>query len=156
MRNAGHWVAVAVLSACGTGEVERTTTTSPSARSCKPEAPVSITLTARPLAGDRYEIAMAATPTAAVDSLELVLVADDGTFVTTPRATRGATAAGASHSLVATMIAGPRTSVHAIARVPVEGITMSRSSTLALYVEPAPVTRSYVLPDGERAKELRP
>lgn len=45
----------------------------------------------------------------------------------------------------------------AIARVPVEGIDMSRTATVAIGTPaPAPRTRTYALPDGELAREVRP
>ena len=132
----------------------------PVERSCKPEAPVAVTLEARPLGGDRAVLVARATPTAAVADLELALALPAGVTVEDGAARRrfGATAAGAPRALEATVRwTGRRAELAAIARVPVEGVVIARTAELALGPPPPPPrTRTYALPDGERAREVRP
>src|SRR4051812_20566121 len=99
----------------------------PATASCKPEAPVGITVDARPKGGDTYDVVVRATPTRDAASLELQLVLPPGATSTNPRASFGASAAGATRELTATVRAS-RGSLAAVARVPVEGIAMSRTA----------------------------
>jgi hypothetical protein len=163
-------IAVAALCACTAASPDRTlavpieATTAPSPSSCKPEAPIAVTLASRPLQLGRYELTVTATPTKAVDSIELALVLPSGAQIDRPRAWFGPTAARAPRVLVAVVETSSRTTeVSALARVPVVASTneppimMSRSTTIALGdPKPAPRTRVYALPDGDRAKEVRP
>jgi hypothetical protein len=131
----------------------------PSAASCKTEPPVAIALTSRVLEPGRYELTAIATPTKDVGAVELALVLPPGATTDRPaRAAFGATGAGEARTLVAIVDTIDRTSeLSAIARVPIEGIDMSRAATL-IVGDPKPVARvkQYTLPDGERAREVRP
>jgi hypothetical protein len=131
----------------------------PAQASCKPEAPISVALDARALGGDAYAITVRATPTADVASLELGLVLPPGaTLSGDERASFGATTARATRVLEATVrTPGRAVQLAALARVPVEGIAMSRTAEVTLgTAAPPPRTRSYRLPDGELVEEVRP
>ncbi|MBX3156176.1 MAG: hypothetical protein KF773_09265 [Deltaproteobacteria bacterium] len=134
--------------------------TAPAAASCKPEAPVAVVLDARPVGGDAYAVTVRATPSRDVAALELGLVLPPGATVRgAERAAFGATASGASRTIVVTVqTAGPRAGqLTVVARVPVEGIAMSRTAEVTLGTpEPPPRTRSYRTADGELAMEVRP
>lgn len=119
----------------------------PAARSCKPEAPVEVTLDARPIGNGRYELVLVATPTAAVGLLEVELILPDGSSVRDD-----------ARELVTTFTHDGRPAqIAGIARVEVAGVTMSRTVEIAIGPPPpAPRTRSYALPDGEHAVEVRP
>lgn len=135
----------------------------PSPASCKPEAPIAISLTSRPLQAGRYELVVTATPTKPVDSIDLALALPPGAQVDRSAVKFGATQAAQPRVLVTTLTATDRTiDVSAIARVPVTvstnepPITMSRSTTIALGdPKPLPRTRVYTI-DGDRAREVRP
>jgi hypothetical protein len=119
----------------------------PAAESCKPEAPVDVSLDARPVGNGRIELTVEATPTGAAPVLEVELILPDGTSRRSP-----------SRSL-AVWIAddGRPAQVAGVARVEVDGVVMSRAVDLAIGpAPPAPRTRSYALPDGEHAVEVRP
>lgn len=131
----------------------------PSSASCKTEPPVRVALSSRPLGGARYELTATATATQAVDAVELALVLPPQTTVDRPhRASFGATAENEQHVLVAIVETTERTTdLSAIARVPVEGISMSRAATVTVGdPRPQPRTRQYALPDGDAAREVRP
>jgi hypothetical protein len=133
--------------------------TAPAKASCKPEAPVAIALDARALGGDAYAITVRATPTSDVASLDLGLVLPPGATVSGDiRASFGATSAHATRVLAATVrTPGRSAQLAAVARMPVEGIAMSRTAEVTLGTPPPPpVTRSYRLPDGDFATEVRP
>lgn len=121
----------------------------PAAESCKPEAPVAVALDARPLGGGRFELTLEATPTGPVGSLELELILPDGTS--------RRDASGARRFVTTIGHDGRPAQVAGVARVEVGGVIMSRAVELAIGPPPpAPRTRSYALPDGEHAVEVRP
>jgi len=128
-------------------------------QSCKPEPPVAIDLASRRLADGRYEITATATPKATVDSLDLRFVLPPGATIDRPeREAFGATATAQRRVMTAIVELRDRSSeVSAVVAVPVEGIAMTKSATVA-FGEPKPVPRTkvYAMPDGERAREVRP
>jgi hypothetical protein len=131
----------------------------PAAASCKPEAPVAVELTTRPVDGGELEVSMRAIPTSHVDALDLALVLPPHAIVIGKIQARfGATAAGTARSLTTRIRVDDRTSlVTAIGRVPVDGVEMSRTATAAIgRPAPPPRTAVYALPDGERVREVRP
>jgi hypothetical protein len=130
----------------------------PSSRSCKVEPPIVVTLTSTPVAGDRYELVATATPTKAVDSIDLAFVVPPGATITKRADSFAATPAGMSRTLVATITTTARTTeLSAFARIPFAGVTMSRAATISVG-DPLPVARiqQYTLPDGELVREVRP
>ena len=138
-------VLVAVL--CMAAACSSSTQPSPP-RSCKPEAPVDLTFEAVPDGAGGLALTVRATPTRAVQGLELSVIGPDG------RRLRGAPGA---QTLVRTVAHDGRSArVAAIATVVVDGVTMAK--TIERPVGPPVVrrTRTYVLPDGELAREVRP
>jgi hypothetical protein len=162
MRTRPIWLVVAALwGACGTATetVERRSATSlPATTSCKVEPPIAVTLTTRTLDRDHYELIATATPTKPVDAVDVAFVLPPGATITQRAASFGATRAGESRTLVATITTAARTSeISAYARFPFESITMSRAATVTVGDPvPAPLVRQYTLPDGERVREVRP
>lgn len=165
MSSPSRWLVVAALcAACGsssapTENVEQHAESAPATASCKPEPPVAIQLTSRALGAGRYEVTATATPTKAVGGVELALVLPAGASVDRPqRAAFGSTIPGERRALVAIVDTIDRSSeISAIARVPFEGVTMSRAATVMVGTpRVAPRTVQYALPDGERAREVRP
>src|SRR5689334_19223027 len=115
-------------------------------RSCKPEAPVDLTLDAVPDGAGGLTLTVRATPTREVDELELSVIGPDGHRL------RGAKGA---RSLARTVAHdGRRSRIAGIATVVVDGVTMTK--TIERPVGPPRVqrTRTYALPDGERAREV--
>jgi hypothetical protein len=112
----------------------------PSPHSCKPEAPVAVTLSTTVI--DARQTAVVAT---ALTAGPAKLRFDD-------------VAAGEARVLRATVRLDGRSAELAVAaRVPVDGITMARTATTRLGAPLAsPVTRTYALPDGDMAREVRP
>lgn len=159
-----RWLVVAALwGACApTTEITEQSThaeSAPRAASCKTEPPIAIALTSRPLQTGRYELTAVVTPTADVPAVELALVLPPGSTLDRPgRAAFGATRTGEARTLVAIVETHERTAeLSAIARVPVEGIDMSRAATVTVgEARPVPRTEQYALPDGELAREVRP
>jgi hypothetical protein len=128
-------------------------TAPPAPESCKPEPPIEVRIEAQPIDGQRYAISARATPTADVASIELALVGGDDR-----KLAFGATRAGEVRTLHATVTLDERyQTIAAIARVPVDGIVMSRAAEVVIGDAPRrPQPRVYALPDGERAAEVRP
>src|SRR5688500_17837830 len=106
----------------------------PAEASCKPEAPVAIAIEARPLGADRVAIAIRATPTREVATLEVELVMPDGAVV--ERGRFGRTAIAQARALEAIVRVDPGARVAAIARVPVDGVTMSRAVEIPIGAPP--------------------
>ncbi len=141
-------------------ESTRIIESTPKVRSCKPEAPVALVAELVPIDARRARLTVQATPTAAVDALELALVlpAEVTLLDGAPALRTGAIGAGESRTLAATLrLDGRAADVAAVARVPVDGVVMARAATVHLGAEP-PWLRShtYALPDGELAREVRP
>ncbi|HUQ02465.1 MAG TPA: hypothetical protein VM261_08220 [Kofleriaceae bacterium] len=132
----------------------------PSPRSCKPEAPVAVTLSTTVIDARQTAVVATATPTTDLEALELALVLPPELALTAgPAKLRwGAVAAGEARVLRATVRLDGRSAELAVAaRVPVDGITMARTAVTRLGAPLAPaVTRTYALPDGEMAREVRP
>ena len=153
------FVGALVLCACQAPPQPATSARSaPAPASCKPEAPLVVEVATRP-AGGELEITMHATPTSPVTTLELVLALPPNAVARDPITARfDATPAGTTRTLTARIrVEGPAASVTAIGRVPVDGIVMARSATVAIGTPaPPPVTATYALPDGERVREVRP
>ena len=106
-----------------------------------------VALDARPVGGGRIEVTLEATPTGAAPVREVELILPDGTA----RRSTGRTIA------VAIADDGRPAQIAGVARVEVDGVVMSRAVELAIGPAPlAPRTRSYALPDGEHAVEVRP
>jgi hypothetical protein len=128
-------------------------TAPPEPKSCKPEPPIEVRIEAQPIDGHRYAITARATPSADVGSIELALVGGDDR-----KLTFAATRAGEVRTLHATVTLDDRyQTVAAIARVPVDGVVMSRAAEVTIGdAPPRPKPRVYALPDGERAAEVRP
>jgi len=125
------------------------------ASSCKSEPPVKLEIASRPLGRERFEISVIATPIKAVDRLDLEVwlpsgVADKLSF--------GASGQGERRMLTTVIESRERTAeISAIARIPVDGIAMTKAATVTIgEPKPVPRTRDYTLPDGERAREVRP
>ncbi|MBA2545035.1 MAG: hypothetical protein H0V17_35660 [Deltaproteobacteria bacterium] len=165
MSSPSRWLVVAALcAACGspsapTENVVQHAESAPATASCKPEPPLAIQLTSRGLGAGRYEVTATATPTKSVTGVELELVLPAGSSVDRPhRAAFGATPLNERRILVAIVETHDRSSeISAIARVPFEGVTMSRAATVTVGApRVAPRTVQYTLPDGERAREVRP
>lgn len=153
-------VGALLLCACQSQQASTSAARSaPAPASCKPEAPVAIEVVIRPI-GDDLEVAMRATPTAHVESLELALALPPQAIALGAIETRfGDTAAGEVRTLTARIHVDERlsSSVTAIGRVPVDGIVMSRTATAPIgKPAPPPKTAIYTLPDGERVREVRP
>jgi hypothetical protein len=156
-------VAVACFGACQTAaplqERDHASST-PNARSCKPEAPLAVEIATREVTTNELEVTARVVPTANVSSLDLALALPSHAGASTATHARfGATAAGELRVLTARVRLADRrsSSIAAIARVPVNGINMSRTATVSIGMpEPAPRTRAYALPDGELAREVRP
>ena len=101
----------------------------------------------RPLDGGRYAFTLEATPTGTSDVLEVELILPDGSSLRDHGRVLTATI---DHDGRSAQVAG-------VARVEVAGVTMSRAVEVAIGAPaPAPRTRSYALPDGEHAVEVRP
>ncbi len=132
----------------------------PSSRSCKPEAPVAVTLSTTVIDPRRSAVVVTATPTRDVDALEvaLALPPELALEVGAPKLHFVDVGAGEARELRAIVrLDGRRGELAAIARVPADGVVMAR--TVAAWLgEPVapPVTRTYALPDGELAQEVRP
>ncbi len=169
MIRASSWIAVAALcAACHADtqpviELPSITTSSPAPTSCKPEAPIVLAIASRPLAADRYELTITVRPTKPLTSIDLALLFPANATLDRPaRQAFGATAANATRTFVAVVTTTARaTDVSAVVRVPVdtgsEQIAMSRAATITLGTpRPPPRTRSYALPDGDLAREVRP
>lgn len=161
----GTRLSIVVVLVCGcraaASDLQRgeVATSQPAPRSCKPEAPIAIQLATRTLGNGELEIAVRATPSTAVPTVELGLVLPAHAIpLGRERATFGATRDGETRLLVTRVRVDQRSSaVSAFARVPVAGIVMSRAVEVAIGDPvPPPRTRTYVLPDGERAREVRP
>jgi hypothetical protein len=157
------WALVAALwGACGSGaetvERDHVAISLPATTSCKVEPPIAVTLTTRQLDADRYELTAIATPTKAIDAVDVAFVPPPGATITRRSASFGATPPGVARTLVATITTTARTSeISAFARFPFDGITMSRAATVTVGDPPPAVrTRQYTLPDGERVREVRP
>jgi hypothetical protein len=154
-------VVVLCFGACQQTSLPRSeeATSRPAPISCKPEAPIEIQLSTRPLAPGELELAVRATPTTDVDSVVVGVVAPPhATLIGTDRVRFGPTSAGTTREVVARLHADRRpATLAAFARVPVDGVVMARSAQVAIG-DPAPAarTRTYALPDGDRARELRP
>jgi hypothetical protein len=132
----------------------------PSPHSCKPEAPVAVTLSTTVIDARQTAVVATATPTADITGLELALVLPPELALTAgPAKLRfDDVAAGEARVLRATVRLDGRSAELAVAaRVPVDGITMARTATTRLGAPLAsPVTRTYALPDGDMAREVRP
>lgn len=136
----------------------------PSVPGCKPEPPIAVAIASHQLATDRYELIVTATPSAAVDSVALELVLPAGARADRVRQAFGTSRAGEARVLTAIVTTTAETTdLAAVARVPVDAgdrgapIVMSRSTSFVLGTPHAqPITKSYLLPDGERAREVRP
>jgi hypothetical protein len=136
----------------------------PRPTSCKPEAPVAVAIASHQQSTNRYELTITATPSAPVDSVVLELVVPAGATADRMRATFAATRTGEARVLTAIVTTTAETTdVAGVARVPVAAgdrgapIVMSRSTAFVLGAPHAqPVTRTYALPDGESAREVRP
>ncbi|HEY5928244.1 MAG TPA: hypothetical protein VIV11_41435 [Kofleriaceae bacterium] len=132
----------------------------PNARSCKPEAPIAVEVATREVGANELEITARVVPTATVPSIDLALALPAHAGASTATEARfGATTAGEPRVLTARVQLADRrsSSITAIARVVVDGIDMSRTATVAVGMpKPAPRTRTYALPDGELAREVRP
>lgn len=132
----------------------------PSPRSCKPEAPVAVTLSTTVIDARRTAVLVTATPTRDVGALEVALALPPELALAAgaAKARFADVRRGEARQLRATVrLDGRRGELAAIARVPVDGVTMAR--TVATWLgEPVapPVTRTYALPEGERAQEVRP
>jgi hypothetical protein len=164
MRKARYWIVlVACFGACQSAAPpthREHARSAPGAHSCKPEAPIAVELATRSVGANELEVTARAVPTASVASIDLALVLPAHAQASAATRMRfGTTAAGEPRVLTARIqIADQRTSsIAAIARVPVEGIDMSRTATVSIGAPaPAPRTRTYALPDGELAREVRP
>ena len=128
--------------------------------SCKPEAPLVVEITAHELANRELEVIARVAPTAFVSSLDVRFALPAHASTNTPMHARfGATAAGVPREIVARVQLADRrsSSITAIARVAVNGVEMTRTASIAIGLpEPLPPTRTYALPDGELAREVRP
>jgi hypothetical protein len=135
-------------------------TSAPSARSCKPEAPITVTLEATPIDARRSAVAVTAVPTRGITGLEIELVTPSAlTLVDGAGKLRfGAIAAGEMRTLTATVrLDGRSGDLAAVARVPVDGVMMARTAFVHVGEPVAPTrTHTYALPDGEMAREVRP
>lgn len=159
-----HVVALAIAgcsSAASAGlEGQGSSTSAPSVRSCKPEAPIAVTLATTPIDARRRAVAVTAVPTRGITSLEIELVAPSTlAIVDGPAKLRfGAIAAGEAHTLSATVrLDGRSADLAAVARVPVDGVVMARTAVVHVGEPVAQLrTRTYALPDGEMAREVRP
>jgi hypothetical protein len=150
-----------VVAACqpSAPPLERSHRSSPPTTSCKPEAPVTIEIATRALGNGELEVTARAVPTTTVTSVEIALaLPSHANAMGTTHARFGTTPAGLAQVMTTRIRADQRTStVTAIAKVPVDDIVMSRTATVAIGTpEPAPRTRTYVLPDGELAREVVP
>ena len=126
--------------------------------SCKPEPPVAIAMTSRPLAGDRFELTVTATPSAMVDALDVAFVLPAGAVLDRPeRESFGATTNGQQRVVRAIVEPRARTmEISAIVKVPVDGIAMTKATTVTIgEPKPVPRTKVYATPDGELAREVR-
>jgi hypothetical protein len=159
-----HVVALAFAGCSSAASVDRATpsssTSAPSARSCKPEAPIAVTLDVAPIDARRSAVTVTAMPTRGITSLEIELVLPPTMSVVEGAAKLryGALAADEASTLTATVrLDGRSGDLAAVARVPVDGITMARTSVVHVGEPLAPPrTRVYALPDGEMAREVRP
>ena len=119
-----------------------------------------MTLEATPIDARRSAVAVTAMPTRGITSLEIELVAPPALAVVDGAAKLrfGAIAAGESRTLTATVrLDGRSGDLAAVARVPVDGILMARTTVVHVGEPVAPPrTRTYALPDGEMAREVRP
>ncbi len=115
-------------------------------------------MTSRALPGGKYELTATATPSANVDALDLSFVVPPGATIDRGKQGFGVTARGQQR--VVTAIVEPRdrtTDISVVAQVPVEGIAMSKTAMVTLgEPRPEPRTKVYAMPDGERAREVRP
>lgn len=132
----------------------------PSGRSCKPEAPITVTLATTPIDARRTGVVVTAMPTTDISALELALVLPPELALTdgVAKLRFGDVAAGEARVLRATLrLDGRSAELAAVARVPVDGVTMARTAVARLGEPVAPPrTRTYALPDGEMAREVRP
>jgi hypothetical protein len=132
----------------------------PSARSCKPEAPLVVEITTRELGNRELEVTARVAPTASVSSFDVRFALPAHASASMPMHARfGATAAGVAREIVARIkLADQRSSsISAIARVAIDGVEMTRTASVAIGLPvPPPRTRTYALPDGELAREVRP
>lgn len=119
-----------------------------------------MTLSTTVIDARRSAVVVTATPTRDVVTLEVALalppelVLVDGA----PKQHFADVGAGEPRELHATVrLDGRRGELAAIARVPVDGVVMARTAAAWLGEPIAPlVTRTYALPDGELAQEVRP
>ena len=155
-------VGVVVFAACQSSAPQpveqRHAHAAPPPTSCKPEAPIAIDIATRAVGGD-LEVTARVTPTRDVPLIELVLALPSHASALDATTTRfGASAAGVAQVMTTRIRADQRTSsITAIARVPVDDIVMARTATVEIGAPaPIPRTRTYALPDGELAREVRP
>lgn len=115
-------------------------------------------MTSRVVGPERYEVTVTATAKSALDRLDLELVLPPGATSTKSKAAFGAAARGDTQVLVAIVETHARIAeIAAFARVPVEGIAMTKSAAISVgEPKPQPKTRQYATADGERAREVRP
>jgi hypothetical protein len=159
-----HVVALAIAGCSSAASADlgapSSSTNAPSARSCKPEAPITVTLEATPIDARRSAVAVTAMPTRGITGLELELIAPPALAIVDGAAKLrfGALAAGESRTLMAIVrLDGRSGDLAAVARVPVDGVTMARTAVVHVGEPIAPPrTRVYALPDGEMAREVRP
>jgi len=165
-------IVVAVVSACqstppprsepkGASSAHSATASSahsaPSPASCKPEAPIAIDVSTRAI-DDGIEVVTEVVPAKLVDDLDVRLVLPSHATALGATSMRfGATAAGQTRRLVTRVrVDGRTSSITVVARVPIAGVDMSRTATVAIGTPvPAPVTRTYVV-DGDLVREVRP
>jgi hypothetical protein len=159
-----HVVALAIAGCSSTStaglEARSSSTSAPSAQSCKPEAPIAVTLEATPIDARRSAVVVTTVPTRGITSLEIELVAPPTLALVDGSAKLrfGAIAAGEARTMTATVrLDGRNGDLAAVARVPVDGVMMARTAVVHVGEPIAPPrTRTYALPDGEMAREVRP
>jgi hypothetical protein len=152
----GVALALVLAAACHTQPVELETH--------KPEAPVTITASARLVAAGVYEVEVTAAPTVDVRGIEIEIFSPDGAARVGANATAavGPTRAGTTVVHAARVeLAGAGAVIVASARVDVApGVRPNRITELALGVPPrqGPPTppRRVVLSSGEIVEEVRP
>lgn len=133
----------------------------PSARSCKPEAPVRLDASARPLAGGVWEIGARLWPTVDVEDASIELVLPDGVVADGPtRVAFGPTATGHGRAFASRVRARSGGEVHVSARVTLPGgLSPNRVATVTVgapvLAAPAPRVRRVVIA-GELVDEVRP
>jgi hypothetical protein len=155
----GSCIAVLVFSACQqAAHSSHRSHDEASPASCKPEAPIAVDVATTANSGD-LEVTARVVPTKAVDTVDIRLVLPPHAIALDPVAMRfGATPAGEARTLVTHVrVDGRASSITAVGRVPIAGIDMSRTATVAIGAPPpAIVSRTYTLPDGDRAREVQP